>query len=219
MKLHLFSHLKERVQSSVWMTVFFVLLFALVYWFQGSKTIAYIILSLFVLGCLSEWGYECFVAKTSKKYYVWGLGSIFIILGALSFMKTFNTKGWSGWIVIVASSIFTDIFAYFFGSWLKGPKIFPRISPAKTYSGALGALLMAPVCTMMVGDLLHHPITWMSASILSIFAQVGDFLESWAKRHLEIKDMGTWIKGHGGVIDRTDSWWMTAMGYGIEPWI
>ena len=218
-KLLLFSHLKERIYASIWMTLFFVVLFALVYCFQGSKRIAYVVLSLFVLGCLVEWGYACFCVDGWKKYYMWPLGSIFIIVGGLSFLAAFNTKGWTSWIIIVASSILTDTFAYFFGSWLKGPKIFPRISPSKTYSGTLGSLIMAPICTMILGDLLHYPINWVGASVLNLFAQVGDFLESWAKRHLEIKDVGHWIKGHGGAVDRTDSWWMAAIGYGIEPWI
>ncbi|WP_006295666.1 phosphatidate cytidylyltransferase [Holospora undulata] len=219
MKIQLFSHLRERVLSSVWMTLFLALLLGIVYLFQGSQRIAYVILFGFVLGCLIEWGYACFISTTWKKYYIWPLGSVFILIGGMAFLESFNTKGWTSWIVIVASSIFTDTFAYLCGSLMKGPKIFPSVSAAKTYSGAIGGLALSCICTVTLGAFLHHPIGWGSAAALSVFAQLGDFLESWAKRHLEIKDSGNWIKGHGGVIDRTDSWWMTAIGYGIEPWI
>ena len=101
---------------------------------------------------------------------MWLLGSVFIMVGGFSFLEAINTKGWKSWIIIVVSSIMTDTFAYFFGSWLKGPKIFPRISPSKTYSGTLGSLIMAPICTMMLGDFLHHPLNWTHAGILSVFA-------------------------------------------------
>lgn len=218
-KLHIFSNLKERLISSVWMTAFFLLLVGVVHFFHGSREVAYGILLMFAVGCLTEWGYACFLSGGLKGYYIWLLGSIFIFVGGLSFIEAFNTHGWVSWGIIVASSIFTDTCAYGVGCFLGGPKIFSRISPSKTYAGSIGALVLAPILTLGVGLLFQYSISWFDAFMLSVFAQVGDFLQSWAKRHLEVKDSGTWIKGHGGLMDRTDSWWMSAIGYGIGPWM
>ncbi|ETZ06706.1 phosphatidate cytidylyltransferase [Holospora obtusa F1] len=218
MKSNLFSHLKERALSSIWMAFCFLVLFGIIYFFKGSSKIAQFILLGLTAGCLIEWTYACFLSQSWKKHSIWILGVVFIVMGSNAFLKAFHSRGWESWIVIIASSIFTDTFAYFFGSWFKGPKIFPAISASKTYSGAIGGLVMACICTVILGKLIHHPMSWMQAGTLSLCAQTGDFLESWAKRQLKIKDSGNWIKGHGGVMDRTDSWWTTAIGYSMKSW-
>ena len=216
--LHLFSHLKTRLISSLWMTLFLALLVIIVRVFHGAPEIAYGLVLLLTLACLTEWTYVCFVSNSLKSDIVWILGSVFIGLGGYAFIQAFHDRGWMSWIMIVGASIITDTCAYVLGSWMQGPKIFPRISPSKTYSGTLGAFVIGPLLTMSLAWALSYSLTWGDALIFSLCAQTGDFLESWAKRHLAIKDTGTWIKGHGGLMDRTDSWWMSAIGYGIGPW-
>lgn len=217
--LHIFSHLKARLVSSIWMTLFLCLLVLIVHVFHGASEIAYGLVLIFTLACLTEWTYVCFVSNSIKSHIIWVVGSLFIGLGGIAFIQAFHARGWMSWVLIVGASILTDTCAYVFGSWIGGPKILPRISPSKTYSGTMGALVVAPLLTLSLGWIFDYSISWCDALIFSICAQTGDFLESWAKRHLAIKDTGSWIKGHGGLMDRTDSWWLSAIGYGIGPWV
>jgi phosphatidate cytidylyltransferase len=101
-----------------------------------------------------------------------------------------------------------DIGAYLVGRWLGGPRLAPRISPGKTWSGALGGLLAAIAAGLLVAHLLSDGAdAWRAAlvaAILGIVAQAGDLLESFVKRRLEVKDSGHLIPGHGGLFDRLD---------------
>lgn len=99
----------------------------------------------------------------------------------------------------------TDIGAYFAGRSIGGPKLAPRISPSKTWAGLGGGVLAA----LLTGFLLHRlaglPIQLAAASgLLAVAAQLGDLLESWMKRRAGVKDSGTLLPGHGGVMDRLD---------------
>ena len=101
----------------------------------------------------------------------------------------------------------TDILAYFVGRRIGGPKLWPRVSPKKTWSGALGGLAAALLVGAAMGALVGRvPLSlWIvSAGILSVFSQAGDLLESALKRHFGVKDSGHIIPGHGGVMDRVD---------------
>lgn len=101
----------------------------------------------------------------------------------------------------------TDIGGYVFGKVIGGPRLAPRISPNKTWSGAIGGLLLATVAA--AGFVLAVPaanlVSLSLAAIgVSIIAQFGDLLESAVKRHFAVKDSGSIIPGHGGVFDRLD---------------
>ncbi len=98
-----------------------------------------------------------------------------------------------------------DIGAYFTGRTVGGPKLAPRISPNKTWSGLIGGVALASV----VGALLHIrfglPLRMTLATpALAVLAQVGDLYESWLKRTAGVKDSGNVLPGHGGVLDRLD---------------
>lgn len=101
----------------------------------------------------------------------------------------------------------TDIFAYFIGRSLGGPKLVPRISPNKTWSGALGGTLVAVgIATLLAAMLqLSNPGRLaLVALVLSAIAQIGDLLESWIKRRFGAKNSSELIPGHGGLMDRLD---------------
>ncbi len=99
----------------------------------------------------------------------------------------------------------TDIGAYFAGRTIGGPKIAPSISPSKTWAGLSGGVLLS----MMLGWAMNR---WaglpaglaLASGALAVVAQVGDFFESWLKRRAGVKDSGTLLPGHGGVLDRLD---------------
>lgn len=101
----------------------------------------------------------------------------------------------------------TDIVAYFVGRRIGGPKLWVRVSPKKTWSGAIGGFAAA-VAVGWLGYLLigrAGPGVWLVfAAVLSVFSQIGDLFESALKRHFGVKDSGHIIPGHGGVMDRLD---------------
>ena len=101
----------------------------------------------------------------------------------------------------------TDIAAYFVGRRLGGPKLWRRVSPGKTWSGAIGGFLAALAVGygVALASGLSTPLGWVVASgLLSVFSQVGDLFESALKRRFGVKDSGRIIPGHGGVMDRID---------------
>jgi phosphatidate cytidylyltransferase len=99
----------------------------------------------------------------------------------------------------------TDIGAYFAGRAIGGPRIAPAISPSKTWAGLGGGFLFATLLGWALNRWagLHASLA-LASGIIAIFAQVGDFLESWLKRRAGVKDSGTLLPGHGGVLDRLD---------------
>lgn len=113
----------------------------------------------------------------------------------------------------------TDVGAFFTGCRLGGPKFFPRISPAKTWSGVIGGLVTGVVFSL-VGWYFIHPhmpelrFQWHDALILGVLLSAagvaGDLIESMVKRASGVKDSGTIIKGMGGFLDVVDSLMFTA---------
>lgn len=115
-------------------------------------------------------------------------------------------------LTLLLAVALNDVLAFTVGKLLGGPKLLPHTSPGKTRSGALGALmLIAPlVAWLMHGALGNTPIDkpWLLlclGGLVSFAAQAGDLMLSSIKRDLGIKDMGTAIPGHGGILDRYNS--------------
>ena len=101
----------------------------------------------------------------------------------------------------------TDIAAYFTGRAMGGPKLWPAVSPKKTWSGAIGGTLggiAAGLLVAKIAGLVVAPMMVLVALGLSIVAQAGDLLESAIKRHFGAKDASQLIPGHGGLMDRLD---------------
>jgi phosphatidate cytidylyltransferase len=108
----------------------------------------------------------------------------------------------------------TDIAGYFAGRVLQGPKLWPRVSPNKTWSGALAGTLAAVIAAIVVAKLARLGHVWAIAALggaLSIVGQAGDLLESGIKRRFGVKDAGHIIPGHGGVMDRLDAFWAASV--------
>jgi len=100
-----------------------------------------------------------------------------------------------------------DTGAYFAGHGIGGPKLAPRISPKKTWSGLLGGMLLAAVASALLAIVLEQrePLLFaVLGALLALISQCGDLAESALKRHFNVKDSGALIPGHGGILDRVD---------------
>jgi phosphatidate cytidylyltransferase len=141
--------------------------------------------------------------------------------GLASFLIPIRHAGYGTWSWTGAWLVFTplvvtwvcDTAAMFVGKAVGGPKLWPTISPGKTWAGAIagviGALATIPVLNVLVlervGVALSLPQGLVFAGILGVVGQVGDLAESLYKREIGVKDSSTLIPGHGGILDRFDS--------------
>jgi phosphatidate cytidylyltransferase len=102
----------------------------------------------------------------------------------------------------------TDILAYFAGRAIGGPKIWPAISPNKTWAGLFGGMVGAALFSFGFAAWRGWPQAGFAmlllGAFLAVIAQAGDFFESWLKRRAGVKDSGKLFPGHGGVMDRVD---------------
>lgn len=112
-------------------------------------------------------------------------------------------------LLTVGVSVVGDSLAYLVGSRFGRHPFFPRISPSKTWEGAVAALvaptllvgLLLPLALPKVGD----PLAFLIGLLASVAAVIGDLVESQLKREVGVKDSGRLLPGHGGVLDRMDS--------------
>jgi phosphatidate cytidylyltransferase len=107
----------------------------------------------------------------------------------------------------------TDVVAYFVGRALRGPKLWPRVSPNKTWSGALAGTVASVVAAVALASMTTRTsllAVVIVAAFLSIVAQLGDLFESAVKRRFGAKDAGQLIPGHGGLMDRLDGFLFAA---------
>jgi phosphatidate cytidylyltransferase len=122
-----------------------------------------------------------------------------------------TTYAWGGWtlISIFASLWMCDTMAYFGGRTMGKHKLFVRVSPNKTWEGAVWGFMGALITMLVMRQLvlpyvaLHQAIVF--GIIIGVFGQIGDLVESALKRDAGVKDSSSLIPGHGGVLDRFDS--------------
>lgn len=102
----------------------------------------------------------------------------------------------------------TDTFAYLCGRLIGGPKLWPALSPGKTWAGTLGGISFAALAGLLFGGLMAPPTASFAlagaAVLLSLVSQIGDLTESALKRAFAVKDASHLIPGHGGFMDRMD---------------
>lgn len=140
-------------------------------------------------------------------------------LGSLAVLLSQGQRGewWAFALVLLAVSV--DIGAYAAGVTLGKHKMTPRISPNKTWEGFAGAAVAAIIAGVAISLLALEQPWWVGVilGVVVLFtATGGDLTESLIKRNLGVKDMSTWIPGHGGFLDRLDSLLPSAVGvYGV----
>ena len=137
------------------------------------------------------------------------LAGFFVLL--LLVLLSINTVGARPWIVLLLLLVIcsADIGAWFFGRLLGGDKMWERLSAGKTWSGQIAGIICGTFAGVMYGllgaDTFMPQLLWIGISV-SLLSQYGDLTASYVKRKLGIKDFGTIIPGHGGVLDRFDGW-------------
>ena len=148
-------------------------------------------------------------SMTKDKSKLWkAAGIVYILLPCVALLwiieqtHIFNgTVRFSGVNTII--SIFVLVWAndtggYIFGRLFGGKKLCPKITPNKTWSGFFGGVL----CAFLISPVLYENMA--IGGLVAMIASIGDILESWMKRRCNVKDSGSIIPGHGGLLDRVD---------------
>lgn len=199
-----FRDLRPRIATGVILaTVTFIALW------QGD-----IVFTVFVALCAVIMLYEWRSLTASLAPFMTLLGIPYILLPCFSLiglrMLQFTDHPLSFWptlyvITVVAA---TDTGAYASGRCIGGPKLAPRISPKKTWAGLLGGMSCGAVASYLLSSELALPSNLPEAIaiglIVAVVSQLGDLFESWMKRKAGVKDSGTLLPGHGGLLDRVD---------------
>ena len=158
-----------------------------------------------------------FISRANKRehWFLESLPPLYIGLGVFSLLISYISYSWIAVLFFFVITIATDSGAYFVGTLLRGPKLCPRISPKKTWSGFIGGILSAIIFVKLFffvlpesldsSKLISYLSSVLTIVILSILAQLGDLFESHLKRTAGVKDSSQFIPGHGGFLDRFDS--------------
>ena len=152
------------------------------------------------------------ITKTAVDQKKWRLiGFFYILIPVYSAVKIrlYDTDVLFWMFAIIWS---TDIFAFFAGRILGGPKLMPTVSPNKTWAGLAGGLLASILIGLMSSLMFKGGVLFFVffSAVLSLIEQASDLFESKVKRIFGVKDSGNIIPGHGGVLDRLDGMMFTA---------
>lgn len=195
------TELIKRIISSI-----IILPFTIFFIIKGS-----VLFNLFILFCFLIISYEWHMMSKKRSYNLIGFLFLFFSFYSIYILRNEYPGEYLYVLLITSICIFTDIGGYIFGKVLKGPKL-TKYSPNKTYSGMLGAYTLAIFFTSILFNndifFLNEAETNLNSLIfvfvISTVSQLGDILISYFKRLSNIKDTGTIIPGHGGLLDRVD---------------
>ncbi len=139
------------------------------------------------------------------------LSSLLYAPALMSVLPLLKDSGRPEWLTVaLCMAFFSDTVAYFFGRAWGKRKLYPAVSPGKSWEGAIGGVIGSCLATCVVGSMWLLPDLPLSHAIpLGIFGsvagQTGDLVESMLKRTFGVKDSGTILPGHGGLLDRIDA--------------
>ena len=169
--------------------------------------------ALFVVG-LGALAGAIFAPGERRLWVIAGAGYAGGMVLAPVFLRADVGFGFAVILLLFAIVWTTDVLGYFAGRAFGGPKLWPSVSPKKTWSGAIcgtvGAVAIALFVAAQFGSFDRIAIIAV-ALLLSVVAQAGDLFESWVKRRFDAKDSSHIIPGHGGVMDRLDGFWAAAV--------
>ncbi len=172
---------------------------------------------LTVVGALSAGVVAKLAADRVPAGSVWVVGGVLYAAASFfgpAFLRRDPDLGLSAVLFLAATVWATDIFAYFVGKAVGGPLLWPRVSPHKTWAGAIGGLcggVAAGTSVAYASGIGRLAAVALVACTLSIIAQGGDLFESAVKRRFGAKDASHLIPGHGGLMDRLDGFLVAAL--------
>ena len=188
-----------------------LLAFPIIYILLYQKIFSNFLIFIVFIFCVYEWN-KIFI----KKNYIYLLGFLILLVFLVSLLKIYNAESYNLkflWLVLIAW--LTDIGGYIFGKLFGGPKLI-KISPNKTWSGALGSLILSQFACLIFFLDNNYKIDlniFFYQFLLSITGQIGDILMSYIKRLNGKKDTSNFIPGHGGFLDRVDGLiWIFILG-------
>ena len=187
------NNLVKRILSSI-------VLIPLAFYFilHGSYMLMFFTFICFVIAC-----YEWHMITKNKPYKTYGF--IFLIISFYTFYDLSVDAFRLLFVLIICVS--TDIGGYVFGKIFNGPKI-TKISPNKTYAGALGGYFLSLISLIIITSYIDYPFLtiqfFITIILISTVSQIGDITVSYFKRKSKIKNTGKIIPGHGGLLDRID---------------
>lgn len=160
--------------------------------------------------CLTEWPQLFSNQKilNSARYFLFFLGStIFYLLIPFFMIGYLQYKGfWKVNLLLFGSVSFFDTFSYLGGIFFGQNRLCPKISPKKTWEGFLAGLVSTLILFYFLGYFYKATTIFFALAICTtLLALAGDLFESWLKRTQKIKDTGSFLPGHGGLLDRLDS--------------
>ena len=170
-----------------------------------------VLLTLSVLFMVTSKDLSSTISKMGMALF--GILFIGFLLAYVSLIR--NMTNGRLWVLFLITTVWAgDISALLIGSFFGRHKLYPKISPKKTSEGLVGAIV-GSIIVALAFALLFIPRLKMGSCILlaiglGIFGQLGDFTESMLKRSAQVKDSGTLIPGHGGMLDRIDSFLFSA---------
>ena len=188
-----------------------LLAFPLIYILLYQKLLFNLLILIVFLFCLYEWN-KIFKKKNS----IFFLGLFILLVFLFSLIRIYNFEDFNLkflWLILI--TWLTDVGGYIFGKLFGGPKLV-KISPNKTWAGALGSLILSQLAFLIF--FLDNSYKFNVAIIfiqifLSIVGQIGDILMSYIKRKNNKKDTSNFIPGHGGFLDRVDGLiWIIIIG-------
>lgn len=180
------------------------------YWGAPALGVALLILLMVGMGLLVLAAQRMGMRPRAVTQAVWAAAGVPYIAGgvlALLVVRLDQALGLELTLFLLLAVWGTDIGAYFTGRLLGGPKLWPAVSPSKTWAGLCGGIAMAAIMGYVCAAGFHarSPLTALvMAMLLAIVAQLGDLFESHVKRRCGVKDSGRLIPGHGGMLDRID---------------
>jgi phosphatidate cytidylyltransferase len=214
------------IAGGVWFQMLVVFVTAVMIWelwtmiMQGAPTRGMLLAAMVAsvmsgqLSFTSDWGMLLFlvapvmgaalVTRERWTFFIFALAIQIAGWGLVYFRADYGFT-WILWMILVV--VATDIFGYFAGRVIGGPKFWPRVSPKKTWAGTVAGWVAAGI----VGALFDFVVVVQSPQIvivsmvLSLASQMGDIAESALKRRMGVKDSSNLIPGHGGLFDRFDA--------------
>jgi phosphatidate cytidylyltransferase len=193
----------------------------------STRIVSAVVLAAIALGCIYEGGmlfasfimlaamvmkkeWDALVPAQAIKLRVFGYIYIILPCAAFLWLRSLQGAGPGAVLAVVAIVSATDIGAYFTGRRFGRHKLSPLISPSKTWEGLAGGIIAAALAAVLMSPYVpvpHSPGGALATGmLLAVLAQAGDLFESLTKRRAGVKDSGTLLPGHGGLLDRFDGY-------------